>query len=238
MFELYSGLDVIRREGRGEAFLPLATIRISLTLLHRARPTKRWRSIVRRLITNNRTFTALNWWSNETCWRALHRCWHWFPAQLYALYFYDEFLSFASITVDRCANCRSRVKRRPIQWNAMGNVYGSVRKFLLQQSRDRSSVEIEQYVTYGSQLRLLCKWMVFNFRDKRWSKMSNNRWNLPTFHSVGYIQDSKENWRARQKSIYRIYIYIVRETYCLSACMSVVQPVLSTVWIVRNVSAE
>ena len=136
------------------------------------------------------------------------------------MYFYDEFLSFASITVDRCANCRSRVKRRPIQWNAMGNVRGSVRKFLLQQSRDRSSVEIEQYVTYGSQLRLLCKWMVFNFRDKRWSKMSNNRWNLPTFHSVGYTRFERK--LASKTKVNLSYIYILYERHTVSplACQS------------------
>lgn len=33
----------------------------------------------------------------------------------------------------------------------------------------------------------------------------------------------------QDKSQFIVYIYIVRETYCLSACMSVVQPVLSTV---------
>lgn len=122
-------------------------------LLHRARPIKRWRSIVRRLITNNRTFTALNSWSNETCRRAQRCIAVDTDSRLSFMHYILQRISFASITVDRCANCRSRVKR--IDSMERDGKYAAP----LESSSltVRSIIEIEQYVTYGSQLRVLCK---------------------------------------------------------------------------------
>lgn len=215
MFELYSSLNVIGRRGRAFLRALPSSPRVSRQfvyfsiLLHRARPIKRWRSIVRRLITNNRTFTALNSWSNETCRRAQRCIVVDTDSRLSFMHYILQRISFASITVDRCANCRSRVKR--IDSMERDGKYAAP----LESSSltVRSIIEIEQYVTYGSQLRVLCKWMVLISETKGVLKCRTIGGIFLLFTgTVGIYIDSKENWRARQKSIYR---YIARETYCL-----------------------
>lgn len=155
MFELYSSLNVIGRRGRAFLRALPSSPRVSRQfvyfsiLLHRARPIKRW-SIVRRLITNNRTFTALNSWSNETCRRAQRCIAVDTDSRLSFMHYILQRISFASITVDRCVKRIDSMERdgkyaAPLESSSL---------------TVKSIIEIEQYVTYGSQLRVLCKWMV------------------------------------------------------------------------------
>lgn len=220
MFELYSSLNVIGRRGR--AFLRALPFspRVSRQfvyfsiLLHRARPIKRWRSIVRRLITNNRTFTALNSWSNETCRRA-QRCIavDTDSAQLYALHLTTNFF--------RLDNGRSlrklSIPREEDRFNGTRwEICGSVRKFLLNSKidhRNRTVCNLWKPITGVMQVN------GFNFRDKRCSKMSNNRWNLPTFHRYSWYIHRFERKLASKTKV-NLSLYCTRDILSPLACQS------------------
>lgn len=195
----------------------LATIRIFLILLHRARPIKRWRSIVRRLITNNRTFTALNSWSNETYWRAQRCIAVDTDSRLSFMHYILQRISFASITVDRCANCRSRVKRidsmerdgkyaAPLESSSL-----TVRSII--EVRNRTVCNLWKPITGVMQVN------GFNFRDKRCSKMSNNRWNLPTFHRYSWYIHRFERKLASKTKV-NLSLYCTRDILSPLACQS------------------